>query len=108
MKVSDRTMANIGKRTYSGVKCKNCETDYAQCTHLVFAQGKPCCVACGRTDTHETMEMARAKVEPPAEFREMAKTTYAMYVALTDEGFNEKQALTIIGAMLANGDGEEE
>lgn len=48
-------------------------------------------------------------IEPSAALRTFAKSTYEMYVALTLEGFNEKQALTIIGyfvaaANQANGD----
>lgn len=41
------------------------------------------------------------KVEPSADDRIAAKAMFAMFTALTDEGFTEEQALTIIGQMLA-------
>jgi hypothetical protein len=43
----------------------------------------------------------RARTEPSAELRSAAYGLWQMYVALTAEGFTEKQALTIIGSLLA-------
>lgn len=40
------------------------------------------------------------KVEPTADQRQAGLACYQMYVALVDAGFNEAQALAIIGAML--------
>ena len=40
--------------------------------------------------------------EPSADLRLMASTLWQMYVALTKEGFSEKQALTIIGEIIAS------
>jgi hypothetical protein len=36
------------------------------------------------------------KTEPSADLREAASVCWQMYVALTDQGFSEPQALTII------------
>ena len=43
--------------------------------------------------------------EPSADLRLMASTLRQMFVALTMEGFDERQALTIIGQCLAAGSG---
>jgi hypothetical protein len=40
-------------------------------------------------------------VEPSADVREAAHAMREFFVGLTNEGFNEKQALVIIGQMLA-------
>lgn len=40
-------------------------------------------------------------IEPAADMRQMATTLYQTFVALVAEGFTEKQALTIIGQILA-------
>lgn len=46
------------------------------------------------------------KTEPSADLRQLASTMRQTFVALTDEGFTEQQALQIIGALLAaNGKG---
>ena len=42
----------------------------------------------------------RIKVEPTADQRSAALGCFQMYVALTDQGFTESQALQILGAML--------
>lgn len=39
------------------------------------------------------------KVEPTSDQRQAAIVAYQMFVALTDQGFTESQALQIIGAM---------
>lgn len=39
--------------------------------------------------------------EPAADLRQLASTVWQTFVALQAEGFSEKQALTIIGQMLA-------
>lgn len=47
-----------------------------------------------------------APMEPSAELRSGANQLRQLYVALTNEGFTDQQALTIIGQMLAaNGTG---
>lgn len=38
--------------------------------------------------------------EPPANFRQMARTFRDMYIALVKEGFSEAQALRIVGEMV--------
>lgn len=45
------------------------------------------------------------RIEPSADQRTWAKTIFAMYVALVEEGFTEQQALVIVGQLLiaANG-----
>lgn len=40
-------------------------------------------------------------VEPAADLRELANMLHQTYVALTQEGFTEQQALTIIGQILS-------
>lgn len=40
------------------------------------------------------------KVEPSADHRAAAKTLYAMFTALVDEGFSEDQSLTLVGDLL--------
>lgn len=45
------------------------------------------------------------KTEPNAELRQLASTMWQTFVALTDEGFTEGQALQIIGALLASAHG---
>lgn len=45
-------------------------------------------------------------IEPSADLRELASALRQTYVALTQEGFDERQALIIIGQILAaNGGG---
>lgn len=41
--------------------------------------------------------------EPAADLRVAASGLWQMYVALTSEGFNERQALVIIGQVIALG-----
>lgn len=41
--------------------------------------------------------------EPNADLRQLASTFWQMFVALTMEGFTEKQALAIIGQVIAAG-----
>lgn len=43
--------------------------------------------------------------EPSAELRQMASLFWQTFIALTGEGFNEHQALVIIGQMLAGAQG---
>jgi hypothetical protein len=43
--------------------------------------------------------------EPSADLREAASGLWQMFVALTNEGFDERQALIIIGHVLAAGQG---
>jgi hypothetical protein len=45
----------------------------------------------------------REQIEPPSELREAAASCWQMFVALTQEGFSEKQALEIIGHMMRAG-----
>lgn len=45
--------------------------------------------------------MGNAPTEPSALLREAASELWQMYIALTNEGFSENQALKIIGSMLA-------
>lgn len=47
--------------------------------------------------------MANSEMEPNAELRQMAAQLRQMYVALTDQGFNDQQALVIIGQVLSAG-----
>lgn len=42
-------------------------------------------------------------VEPSADLRQMASLLRQMFIALTNEGFDERQALTIIGQAIAAG-----
>lgn len=47
--------------------------------------------------------------EPSADIRIMASALWQMYVALTAEGFSERQALIVIGQIIAgNMNGESE
>lgn len=48
----------------------------------------------------DEMFEGKAKVEPDAETRAGAKRAWAVYTALTDEGFTDSQALQIIGYMM--------
>jgi hypothetical protein len=41
------------------------------------------------------------KVEPSADQRAMAKMFFQMFVAFVDEGFTERQALIMIGQIMA-------
>lgn len=43
-----------------------------------------------------------SKIEPSADLRQIASTLMQMYVALTNEGFSERQALAIIGQCIAS------
>lgn len=45
------------------------------------------------------------QTEPAADLRQLAATLWQAYIALTSEGFNERQALIIIGQMLASAAG---
>jgi hypothetical protein len=47
--------------------------------------------------------MASNPTEPAADLRQMAAALWQMYVALTNEGFTERQALVMIGQMMAAG-----
>lgn len=49
------------------------------------------------------MFSGKPRVEPDAETRAAAKSCWATYIALTEEGFTESQALQIIGYILAGG-----
>lgn len=48
------------------------------------------------------------QTEPAADLRQMASGLWQMFIALTNEGFSERQALTIIGYAISgaqqNGD----
>lgn len=43
------------------------------------------------------------KREPSADMRQAAATAHGLFVALVDEGFNEQQALVILGQVIAAG-----
>lgn len=45
--------------------------------------------------------MTNGPIEPAANLRELANTLHQMFVALTQEGFTEQQALIVIGQLLA-------
>ena len=45
--------------------------------------------------------MSNGPIEPSAELRTMANALRQAYIALTQEGFTEQQALVIIGQILA-------
>jgi hypothetical protein len=45
--------------------------------------------------------MNNGPIEPAADLRQIANTVRQMFVALTQEGFTEHQALTIVGQILA-------
>lgn len=47
--------------------------------------------------------MSKVPCEPSADIRQAASAMWQIYVALTGEGFTERQALIIIGQMLAAG-----
>lgn len=47
------------------------------------------------------MMTSNGPVEPSADLRQLASMLHQTYVALIAEGFNESQALTIIGKILA-------
>ena len=49
--------------------------------------------------------MANIPTEPSADLRLMASTFRQMFIALTMEGFDERQALTIIGQCIAGSNG---
>lgn len=44
-----------------------------------------------------------SQYEPTANARQGAKALWDLFQALTAEGFNERQALAILGACIANG-----
>lgn len=44
-----------------------------------------------------------APTEPHADIRQMAGTFWQMYVALTEQGFTEAQAIILVGNMLRPG-----
>jgi hypothetical protein len=48
----------------------------------------------------EPPEHETPKTEPAADLRSMANFCWQTFTALTDEGFSERQALTIIGQIL--------
>lgn len=43
----------------------------------------------------------RPTTEPSADLRALASTLWQMFVALTSEGFTERQALVVIGQVLS-------
>lgn len=45
--------------------------------------------------------MSNGPIEPSADLRVLANTVRQVFLALIQEGFNEQQALTIIGQILA-------
>ena len=47
------------------------------------------------------MSGSNGPVEPAADIRQTASALYQMFVALTAEGFNEQQALVVIGQILS-------
>lgn len=47
------------------------------------------------------MDYPPAPTEPAADLRQAANGLWQTFVALTAEGFNERQALAILGYMLA-------
>ncbi len=49
--------------------------------------------------------MNNGPIEPPAELRQMAKMIRQVYLSLMQEDFTEKEALTIIGHILAANQG---
>ncbi len=50
--------------------------------------------------------MNNGPIEPSADLRELANTLRQTYVALTQEGFTEEQALFIIGQIIAANGGQ--
>jgi hypothetical protein len=51
--------------------------------------------------------MTNSPTEPRADMRVAAANLWQLYVALTNEGFDERQALTILGHVLANSKDED-
>lgn len=47
--------------------------------------------------------MINGPVEPNADMRVAAREVHEMYIALKEEGFTEREALTIIGHIIATG-----
>lgn len=45
--------------------------------------------------------MSNGPIEPSADLRTFAATIHQMYLALVHEGFDDRQALTIVGQVLA-------
>lgn len=45
--------------------------------------------------------MSNGPIEPAADAREVARAVHQQFVALTQEGFTEHQALVIIGQMIS-------
>lgn len=50
--------------------------------------------------------MGKAPIEPSADLRELASALRQMYIALVNEGFDDRQALIIIGQAMAAGSGQ--
>lgn len=51
----------------------------------------------------------QARTEPSADIRLMASFLYQLFVALTEQGFSESQALTVVGDTIStaiHGDGQ--
>lgn len=46
--------------------------------------------------------MNTSKTEPPADMRAAASGLWQMFVALTDQGFTEQQALQVVGHVLVS------
>ncbi len=44
-------------------------------------------------------------IEPSADLRQMASATHQIYIALTNEGFTEQQALIIVGQIISASSG---
>lgn len=44
--------------------------------------------------------MTNGPIEPHADMRQMANVYHQMFVALTQEGFTEQQALQIVGVII--------
>lgn len=51
--------------------------------------------------------MSNGPIEPRADLRQAANELRQMYLALIQEGFSEREALTIIGQILGNQRGSE-
>ena len=47
--------------------------------------------------------MTNHPTEPSADMRQLASALWQAYIALTSEGFSERQALIVIGQMMAAG-----
>lgn len=54
------------------------------------------------------MASSRAKVEPGQVARSAARAMFELFTAFTDEGFTERQALTMLGIMLKNADDDDD